>query len=67
MNYLPSLTRPLSSTFMSIQILQDAATLRDISRILRINIAVCGAVGPLFVHQLGIIFRDLINLYTTYR
>ena len=51
----------------AVQILQDQTTLREISKILRINTSVCGAVGPLFVHQLSIIFMDLINLYTTYR
>lgn len=51
----------------AMQLLQDQTTLREISKILRINTSVCGAVGPLFVHQLSIIFMDLINLYTTYR
>ena len=49
------------------QVLLDPATLRELTKILKTNTAVCGAVGSLFVHQLGVVFMDMLNLYTTYR
>jgi exportin-1 len=41
--------------------------MRELTKILKTNSAVCGAVGSLFVHQLSVIFLDMLNLYTTYR
>ena len=51
---------------VNLQVLLDPATMRELTKILKTNAAVCGAVGPLFVHQLGVIFLDMLNLYATY-
>ena len=50
----------------NVQTLLDPNTIRELTKILKTNAAVCASVGPLYVHQLGIIFLDLLNLYTTY-
>lgn len=52
---------------VNIQVLLDPVTLRELTKILKTNAAVCGSVGPLYVHQLGVVFLDMLNLYTTYR
>jgi hypothetical protein len=52
---------------MNMDILYDQATLREMTKILKINTSVCSAVGGIFVHQLSFIFNDMLSLYTTYR
>lgn len=51
---------------VNLQVLLDPQTMRELTKILKTNAAVCGSVGPLYVHQLGVIFLDMLNLYTTY-
>ncbi|KAM3571498.1 hypothetical protein VYU27_006474 [Nannochloropsis oceanica] len=50
----------------NVQVLLDAGVIRELTKILKTNAAVCASVGPLYVHQLGVIFLDLLNLYSTY-
>lgn len=56
----------MSQAAVNLQVLLDAATMRELTKILKTNGAVCASVGPLYVHQLGVIFLDLLNLYSTY-
>ena len=46
--------------------LRQMEIMKEISRILKINNRVCTAVGTLYVHQLSIIFLDMLNLYRFY-
>ena len=40
--------------------------MKEIHRLLRINNRVCAAVGSLYVHQLSLIFMDMLNIYKLY-
>lgn len=43
--------------------LRESDTLRELSRILKINAKVCSAAGAVYLHQLGLLFRDMLNVY----
>jgi exportin-1 len=47
----------------NIQYLFSIEVIKEISRILKINMRVCASVGSLFIHQLSIIFLDILNIY----
>lgn len=44
-------------------VLGNSDTLKSLSNILRTNVAVSGAVGPVYITQLGRIFMDSMSLY----
>jgi exportin-1 len=46
--------------------LLESDTLKELSRILKINAKVCTAAGAVYLHQLGVIFRDMLNVYRYY-
>jgi len=50
----------------NLQTLFDPAVMRELTKILKTNTAVCSAVGPLFTHQLSTIYLDMLNCYTVY-
>jgi exportin-1 len=43
--------------------LLESDTLKELGRILKINAKVCAAAGAVYLHQLGMIFRDMLNVY----
>ena len=45
------------------QALCQADTLRELSRIIRLNNRVCASAGPVYMHQLSVIYLDLLHLY----
>ena len=46
--------------------LQTPETCRDLTRFLKTNTRVCGAVGPLYVAELQVLYGDLMNVYTAH-
>lgn len=50
----------------NISFLLQTDTVREISKILKINISVCTSAGSIYVHQLAIIFMDLLLIYRLY-
>jgi exportin-1 len=41
-------------------------TIKEISRIMKVNIKVCSSAGSIFVHQLSLIFMDMLKVYKLY-
>ncbi|CAB1100876.1 unnamed protein product [Ectocarpus sp. CCAP 1310/34] len=41
-------------------------TVKEITKILKTNTRVCGALGPLYIHQLSTIFMDVLKIYQYY-
>lgn len=41
-------------------------TIKEVIKILKSNSKVCYTVGPLYIHQLNIIFLDMLNIYKIY-
>ena len=39
---------------------------KELAKILRINTKVCAAAGSIYIHQLSIIFLDMMNIYRLY-
>jgi exportin-1 len=39
---------------------------KELSKILRTNTKVCGAAGSIYIHQLSVIFLDMLNIYRLY-
>lgn len=50
----------------NVQTLLKVEVVKDLSRILRINIRVCTAAGTIYVHQLSTVFLDILNIYQLY-
>ena len=48
---------------VSVEVLKDAATLKNITNILKTNLRVAVAVGHGYISQLGHIYLDLLNVY----
>jgi exportin-1 len=46
--------------------LLDPNTIKEVIKILKSNSKVCLTVGPLYIHQLNIIFLDMLNIYKIY-
>ena len=46
--------------------LQDPAQIKEILKILRTNVRVCGAIGHAYISQLGRIYMNMLNVYKTY-
>ncbi|RYG67568.1 hypothetical protein EON64_07165, partial [archaeon] len=40
--------------------------MKELIKILKINVKVCSSSGSIFMHQLSVIFNDLLNLYRLY-
>ncbi|CAN0453286.1 unnamed protein product, partial [Hapterophycus canaliculatus] len=38
----------------------------QITKILKTNTRVCGALGPMYIHQLSTIFLDVLKIYQYY-
>lgn len=56
----------LNDAAVNVDSLLQLDTARDISRIYKISIRVCTAVGPLFIHQLSNVFLDALQIYHFY-
>jgi len=50
----------------NVETLVEPATIKEIIKILKTNNRVCGALGPLFIHQLEVFFMDMLNVYKVY-
>lgn len=50
----------------NIEMLFQLDTVKEMSKVLRINTRVCTAVGSIYIHQLSNIFLDMINIYCMY-
>ena len=48
------------------QTLLEPECIKEIAKILRTNVMVCGAMGAAFATQLGEIYRDMLNVYRVY-
>eukprot|EP01042_Synura_sphagnicola_P002216 gene2216-2648_t len=46
-----------------VSVLYQMTTTKEMTKIIKINAKVCSSAGPIYVHQLSIIFMDLINVY----
>eukprot|EP01038_Epipyxis_sp_PR26KG_P012132 gene12132-16243_t len=47
----------------NVQALLQLESIKDLTRILKINTRVCAAAGSIFIHQLSNIFLDMLNVY----
>ena len=47
----------------NVESLVEPNTMKEMVKILKTNNKVCGAVGPLFTHQLQTFFLDMLNVY----
>lgn len=50
----------------NVQALLQMDSIKELSKILRINIRVCTSAGAVYLHQLSTIFNDLLNVYHLY-
>lgn len=50
----------------SVTALMQMDSIKDLSKILRINIKVCSSAGSIYLHQLSTIFNDVLNVYHLY-
>ena len=50
----------------NVSALADPAIVKEVSNIIRTNNRVCQSAGCIYVHQLSIIFLDVLNLYQFY-
>mmetsp|Transcript_6605 Transcript_6605/g.11084 ORF Transcript_6605/g.11084 Transcript_6605/m.11084 type:complete len:1124 (+) Transcript_6605:163-3534(+) len=50
----------------NIQTLLQPEVIRELSKILRINIRVCSSAGSVYLHQLSNVFNDMLNVYRCY-
>ena len=50
----------------NVQALADPNTIKELSKVLRINTKVCASAGCIYIHQLSAIFMDALNLYRFY-
>ena len=50
----------------NVQALMQMDSIKDLSKILRINIRVCSSSGAIYLHQLSNIFNDVLNVYRLY-
>jgi len=50
----------------STETLVQPDTIKEVIKVLKTNNRVCGAVGPLFTHQLQLFFFDMLNVYKVY-
>jgi exportin-1 len=50
----------------STETLVQPDTIKEVVKVLKTNNRVCGAVGPLFTHQLQLFFFDMLNVYKVY-
>ena len=46
--------------------LLEPPTIKEVVKILKSNSKVCATVGPLYIHQLNVIFLDMLNIYKIY-
>jgi hypothetical protein len=49
-----------------LQTLLHMDSMKELSKILKINAVVCKSAGAIFVHQLSFIMMDALNLYRLY-
>jgi exportin-1 len=56
----------MSEGAQNVQALMQMDSMRDLSKIIRINIKVCSSAGAIYLHQLSTIFNDLLNVYRLY-
>lgn len=50
----------------NVQTLLQLDIVRELSKILKINTKVCSSAGSIYMHQLSIIFNDILNVYRLY-
>ena len=50
----------------NLESLKVPALVKELTRVLKINERVCGAVGPAFAKQMGRIFLEMMNLYKAF-
>lgn len=50
----------------NINALFEMDAMRDLSKALKINAKVCSSAGSIYLHQLSLIFNDMLNLYRVY-
>ena len=50
----------------NVQSLLQVEVMKELSKILRINIRVCSTAGTIYIHQLSSIFMDVLNVYRLY-
>ena len=50
----------------NINSLTTTETIKELSKILRINIRVVSSAGSVYLHQLSNIFNDVLNVYRLY-
>eukprot|EP01039_Chlorochromonas_danica_P005713 gene5713-6297_t len=56
----------MSEGSVNVQNLLQVETIRELSKVLRINAKVCSSAGAVYLHQLSVIFSDMLNLYRLY-
>ena len=64
----PNLTwrRIMDNATMTVETLVHPDTVAEVVKILKSNSRVCNSVGSLFIHQLNVIFLDMLNVYKVY-
>ncbi len=50
----------------NIQSLLQLDTMKELGKILRINVRVCASAGSIYIHQLSNIFMEVLNVYRLY-
>ncbi|KAG2381491.1 hypothetical protein C9374_006480 [Naegleria lovaniensis] len=50
----------------NVQSLTDTTVLKELTNILKTNVATCKSVGHAFIHQMKFIFRDMLSVYKAY-
>lgn len=56
----------MSEGAQNLQALLQLDAIKDLSKILRINTRVCSSAGSVYLHQLSIVFNDMLNVYRLY-
>ena len=56
----------LAGAKANIENLKQPETVREVTKVVKTNVRVCSAVGPLYVNQLGMCYHDLLNVYQVY-
>ncbi|CAM9157205.1 unnamed protein product [Discosporangium mesarthrocarpum] len=46
--------------------IKEPDTVKEVSKILRTNTRVCSALGPMYIHQLGMFYLNMLKIYQHY-